>query len=228
MTPRKKRVARPTNGKVISTNLALEHITQHINKYLGQVNLVFHEATMEPVHVDIHVVGPTGKFPFVRLITSGMSDLAMTVPDDISGHRYAELMITLPGDWQLDTRSFKNEIWYWPIRLLRGLALFTHQYKTWLGYGHSFENENPPISYATNTELCGALIITPISVPKEFHILRSGLKEIAFFAVIPLYAEEMILKQTLGLEELLKRFDNENIIDIVNTRRKNVAEGYRL
>lgn len=134
-------------------------------------------------------------------------------------------MITLPGDWRLDQESFKDEVWYWPVRLLKGLARLPHKYDTWLGFGHTVPNGDPAEPYAANTKLCGALIVPSITVPDEFHQLRiHEHKEITFFAVVPLYAEEMTLKLREGSEKLLDKFTQMDINDIVDPSRRNVAK----
>lgn len=61
----------------------IQEISAHIEKHLGPVETVFHEVVSDTVHIDVHIVKPTVKFPFVRLVTSGMSDLPMTTPDDV-------------------------------------------------------------------------------------------------------------------------------------------------
>lgn len=104
----------------------IEQISVHIETHLGPIEGVLHE-------IDIHVVKPTQKFPFIRLVTSGMSDLPMMTPEDPDIPRYIELMMTLPADWKLDQASFNDETWYWPVRLLKSLARLPHKYQTWLG-----------------------------------------------------------------------------------------------
>ncbi len=53
----------------------IEQISSHIEAHLGKVETVFHEILSDIVHIDVHFVKPTSEFPFVRLVTSGMSDL---------------------------------------------------------------------------------------------------------------------------------------------------------
>src|SRR4051812_32971873 len=91
----------------------IEQISAHIEAHLGKVETVFHEVVSDTVHVDVHFVKPTEGFPFVRLVTSGMSVLPMSVPEGMDVPRYVELLVTLPGDWRLDQDSFKDEAWYW-------------------------------------------------------------------------------------------------------------------
>src|SRR5262245_23182027 len=92
----------------------LEQISDHIEEHLGKVASVFHEIVSDTVHIDVHIVKPDEDFPFTRLVTSGMSDLPMTIPAGTDVPRFMELMITLPGNWRLDQESFKDEAWYWP------------------------------------------------------------------------------------------------------------------
>jgi hypothetical protein len=203
----------------------IEQISDHIEKHLGKIESVFHEIISDTVHIDVHFVKPTDEFPFVRLVTSGMSDLPMVIPPGADVSRYAELMITLPGDWQLDQKSFEDEAWYWPVRLLKSLARLPHKYDTWLGFGHTVPNGDPAVPYASNTKLCGALVVPSITVPDEFHELRiHEHKTITFFAVVPIYAEEMALKLRDGAERLLDKFLRMDITDIVDLSRRNVAK----
>jgi hypothetical protein len=95
-----------------------------------------------------------------------------TVSEDSSVPRFVELMVTLPGMWHLDQDSFKDEAWYWPIRLRKELARFPHKYSTWLGFAHTVPNGDPAEPYAPGTKFCGAIILPSVTVPDGFHRLR--------------------------------------------------------
>lgn len=88
----------------------------------------------DTVHIDVHFVKPSAEFPFIRLVTSGMSDLPMTTPPEVAVPRYIELMMTLPADWKLDQSALEDENWYWPIGFLKYFARLPHKYQTWLGW----------------------------------------------------------------------------------------------
>jgi hypothetical protein len=219
------RHAEPTPWVAPQGELCLEQISAHIEAHLGPIETVFHEIVSDTVHIDVHFVKPTDEFPFVRLVTSGMSDLPMSTPGESGAPRYAELLMTLPGDWKLDQESFKTESWYWPVRLIKGLARLPHKYKTWLGWGHTVPNGDPAQPYAEDTKLSGAIILSSVSVPEEFHRLRiDEAKEITFFCVVPLYEEEMHLKLRSGADALLERLDEASITDVVDPRRRNTGK----
>lgn len=203
----------------------IEQISGHIETHLGKVESVFHEIISDAVHIDVHFVKASADFPFIRLVTSGMSDLPMTIPEGSEVPKFVELLITLPGDWRLDQASFEDEAWYWPVRLIKQLARLPHKYNTWLGFGHTVPNGDPAAPYAPSTKLCGAMVLPSVTVPDGFHKLRiDEHKEITFLSVVPLYDEEMNLKLRVGLDELLDKLGNMNVSDVVDPARRNVAK----
>lgn len=67
----------------------------------------------------------------------------MNVPDELAEYKLerAELAIALPPDWKLDEESMTDERWYWPVRLLKVLARLPITSNTWLGWGHTMDNQ---------------------------------------------------------------------------------------
>ena len=208
----------------------IERISEHIEQHLGPVAGVYHEIMSDLVHVDVHVVDPTPEQPFYRLVTSGMSDAPMTVPDELEHLRFAEVMVTLPENWKLEQKDFEDEAWYWPIRWIKTLARLPHEYDTWLGYGHTVPNGDPAEGFADNTDLCCALLLFSPTTPEEFHELEIDEdKSIQFYSFFPIYQEEMDFKLNQGVDELVDRFDRADILDVIDPKRKNVCKrGWKL
>jgi hypothetical protein len=100
----------------------LEHITNHVERYIGKIETVWHEIISDLVHIDVHWVQPTAERPYHTLVTSGMSDRPMTVPEGAENFCYGELVLCLPQEWPISEGAFKDEKNYWPIRLLKGTA----------------------------------------------------------------------------------------------------------
>ncbi|MDR1076051.1 MAG: suppressor of fused domain protein [Xanthomonadaceae bacterium] len=203
----------------------IEEISRHIETHLGEIGGVFQEIVSDGVRIDVHAVPPTVELPCLRLVTSGMSDLPMAMPEGMGGPDRMELMITLPADWRTDQTSFQDENWYWPIRLLKFLARLPHLYDTWLGFGHTIPNGDPPAPYASNVRFDGAIILPPLSAPDDFG--RLELEDggtIVFMTALPLYPEEMALKLDCGTDALLERLDKRKAGDIADPRRANAAK----
>lgn len=202
----------------------IEAISNHIEQHVGKVDFVYHEILSDLVHIDVHVVKPTEERPFHTLITSGMSDRPMTVPEGAEELRFAELLVSLPPDWPLGEEDFQDEKNYWPIRTLKILARLPHEYDTWLGFGPTIPRGDPPEPFADNTQLCGSVILPPIQFPEEFHeLVLSEDKTVHFYAVVPLYREELEFKLKHGVEKLLGRFGKHDIGPVLDVRRPNVC-----
>lgn len=200
----------------------IEAISEHIEQHIGPIESVFHELISDMVHVDIHWVKPAKARPWHTLVTSGMSDLPMTVPDAMSEYEFAELCINLPKEWKISDRAFKQETYYWPVRLLKMLARLPHEFETWLGTGHTVPNGDPAEPYAENTNFSCALILPPLNAPEDFHCLETANgRSIWFYNVVPLYEEETNFKLNKGLDSLLSRFDRFEVGDIVDITRRN-------
>jgi hypothetical protein len=200
-------------------------IGAHVEEHLGPIDSVFHELLSDRVHVDIHRVPPNDANPFLTLVTSGMSDRPMNSPDELDGVDYAELVIFLPPDWPLDEDAMEDERHYWPVRQLKRLARLPHRYDTWLWQSHSVPNGDPPEPFASNTELCGVVLIPPILAPDGFATLElAPEKTVHFFQVMPLYAEEMNVKLQHGVDALYGLVDEFGYGPVVDPQRPNLVD----
>ncbi len=211
----------PTTGDVQHIELLSNHIARH----LGEPVTVFHELVSHLVHIDVHIIAPRPDRNFYTLVTTGMSARSMKAPEGQEEFAYGELMMSLPPDWKLSQEDFKDENNYWPIRLLKTLARMPHEYDTWLSYLHTIGNGEGTDVYAPNTKFCGAMLLPPILVPEDFGKCSPTPEiDITFYAVFPLYAEEMDLKLKKGADALLDRLEAIEANELLNLKRKNVAK----
>ena len=190
----------------------LEAVDNHIVSCFGDYANVFHEIVSPDIHVDICLLEPTPERNYYTLITMGMGAHRMNVPAELAEYKLerAELIITLPPDWQL---VLEDETCYWPIRLLKTLARMPIECDTWLGWGHSIDNQGP---FAENTALCGALLIDPEVGSEEGSVcpLPNG-EEVNFYQVLPLYRGEMEYKCEHNAEALLDAMaEVSHVVDI--------------
>jgi len=212
---------------------AIEAISHHIEQHIGPISGVFHELISDLVHIDVHCVEPSADFPFHVLVTSGMSDLPMTVPEGAEDARYAELCVLLPSTWPVPgvgevvgaTGDWQSDEYYWPIEWLKYLARFPHEYQTWIGFGHTIPNGEEAEPFGPNTELGCMLLLPSMSLPEEFRELKvSEDKTINFFCLYPLYKEEMEFKLQDGYEALMEKFDEYEVSDVIDPDRSNTAK----
>lgn len=210
-----------------SSSSSMEEIVEHFEKYIGKVANVYHEMISDLVHIDIHIIEPNETRDYYTLFTTGMSDMRMTVPEGAEDYKFAELLICLPKDWKLDNEDLKDENNYWPIRWLKILARFPHEYDTWLGFGHTIPNGDPARPFSSNTGLCCMMLSYPSLVDNttEFERLKlANGKAINFYSLIPLYKEEMNFKLRRCAEDLLNKFNESKINEVLDVNRKNVCK----
>jgi len=202
-------------------------ISTHVETHVGKIDNVLHELVSELVHIDIHCVAPTPDMPYHTLVTSGMSDRPMACPEGLEACAFAELLIRLPADWPITREAFRDEKHYWPIRWLKILARFPHEYDTWLFEGHTIPNGDPPGPFAEGTKFSGWMLHPAVLAPPEFHTLPvSAEKSIHFFAIYPLYDSEMQLKLNKGAEKLIAKFEKHGVTEVVDIHRPDVTRGF--
>lgn len=196
----------------------MKTVDKFINKTFGKCPTVFHEIVSPDIHVDICLIPPDKNRDFYTLVTMGMGAHKMNVPEELKEYKLerAELLITLPADWKVPDQ---DEKWYWPIRLLKSSARLPIACDTWLGWGHTVDNQEP---YAENTEFCGALLIDPMVGSGNLCKLPNG-EEVNFYQLLPIYRKEMEYKLKNGAEELLKLMSKTSFV--VDINRPDTAEG---
>lgn len=213
-----------------SDDALADAIGEHVTKHIGPVTNVFHEVRSDFICLDVLVVGPSEHRPYNTLVTCGMSDRPMRVPledpDDlgrIPELRLAELLLCLPPDWPLTPDAFRDEANYWPVRWLKKLARLPHQMGGWLGVGHTVPNGDPPRPLAPGVGFAGWLVDEPVSFPPVLRKLRLADRVVNFYALVPLYPEEMDLKVRKGGAALGQMLDGAKVSELIDVNRRNVA-----
>ena len=204
---------------------SMELIEKHVEQHIGEIGSVWHEIISDKVHIDVHQVAPTKDRPYWTLITTGMSDIPMISPESVDGWDYAELMICLPEGWKFDEESLKDERYYWPIRWLKILARFPHDYKTWLSYGHTMPNGDPAEPIYQDGGFSCMMLMRPKTVSTDFWRLQiRDDKIIHFFSLIPLYSDETELKLREGSEIIDDLFEEKKITELFDPDRQSVVK----
>lgn len=211
--------------KAVDADLAkTEKIKKHIEKYIGNPEIVLHEIKSEFVHIDIHWVKPTKEKQFHTLVTSGMSDLPMKAPKELRDWekmQYIELIMCLPQSWEISEEAFNNEENYWPIRLLKKIARYPHEFSTWLWHGHTIPSVGE-LHYSNNTNLMCAILIYPyLFNPAILKLEIDAKRTIYFYYLLPIYKEEMEFKLNQGFIKFLEKLKKEDpSFLIINPKRK--------
>ena len=142
-------------------------ICQHMEGlFPHRVTRVYREIDSEFLSVNVFVMKAPTKKDFHVLYTTGMSAMPMKLPQEFlpkyKDLERAELLLFLPAKWDILTgyetdADVPDRLW-WPVRLMKYLARFPHEFKTWLGWGHTLPNSADCVPYDESTKLCGAML----------------------------------------------------------------------
>jgi predicted Zn finger-like uncharacterized protein len=219
----------------------LADIERHIERTIGPAPMVFHEIISPEVHLDLHVVPPRNdepseEHPFgtshYTIITSGVSSHPMNLPEGSAlSLRYAEMMIALPADWPgmkpdgtFDQAVMKDEANWWPLRWLKNVARMPHSFETFVAPGHTIPNGDPAEPFASGTRFCCMLVLIPLLAPKSHKLIINDDITVNFYALWPLYREEMDLKLQRGMDPLIDKFDDAKVTELIHVDRKNTCK----
>lgn len=173
---------------------------QVYKELFGEAQSIYHEVFPLVPHIDVHTYMRSGsKGNVFALVTSGMSDLPMHVPrpaGKAAPHR-VELVFycSEPKKEYLET--------------LRWVARFPHDQKTWLSFGHTMPNGNPPAPF-WGSEILDTLLFMPTIVNRDAalpdKLVLAG-DPVHFLWVVPLSTPECNLKLEKGFDAVLGLFE---------------------
>ena len=206
----------------------MDAIERHVEEHFGKVESVLHELISDGVHLDllpVHFEEDGEAFTFLG--TMGMSALPMTLPDleegddpdDLPPAR-AELFMLIPGRWEVSEEEAD-----WHVMALKMCGRIPSLFDSFLAMGHTIPNEDPPEPYTPDCPFVGALVLSGDILKEGFAELNTGDGTVAFYALVPLYAEEMDYKLEHGIMALIDKFEEHEIdpAHLADPQRPNVC-----
>ena len=204
----------------------LPTITDHIERYFGTDFFVLDEKKSSVVHVDVHVVRPTPIRPYFTLLTSGMSDLDMRVPEGLEDLALAEVCLCLPKEWPLamDDFGWREPRYFWPIAILQQAARYPHINQTWFSWGHTVGSVERPEPLHVETRFTGLMLANPATFPEGADTVetKDG-RAIHYLALIPLLDQEMKFKQKFDSDTLVEKLKEADVTELLNPKRSSVV-----
>jgi hypothetical protein len=164
----------------------------------GESDTVLHELLPLIPHIDVYRFPPKGNRDFFTFVTGGMSDLPMNAPPELGADcRRAELVF-----YSAENRDAYPE-------LLRRLAHFVHDNNTWLHWGHTMPNGQPPEPLFDTNNL-DTLFFMPSIVNPDSTLgdqLRLESEPVNLIWCVPITTAECQLKLDAGTNALYDLFD---------------------
>jgi hypothetical protein len=198
-------------------------LDEHYARHIGEDWNVWHEIVSDVVHLDVYMWAPTPRRPYHTFATVGMSDLPMTVPPEAvrtGAARYAELVLSVPAGWPVpDGADWADEAAFMPVRALKLAARLPHEYRTWLGFGHTIPNGDPPEPLPGSANLTGFAVLPADTLPDGFRYVGRGTDRVDVLGLWFLTTAEMDLKLARGAEELLPILRRRGVSELLDLHR---------
>jgi hypothetical protein len=203
-------------------------ITSHIEKYFGNDFFVLDEEKSTFVHIDVNIVLPSLTRPYYTLLTSGMSDRRMKVRRGLTDSALAEVCLCLPKEWPISQNNmdWATPEFFWPIAVLKKVALYPHLHETWLSRAHTIGSVEHPSRFDPQGRFIGVVPLEPLTFPAgAARVAAEGGGEIRYLAVIPLLQPELAFKFKFGTDALEKQLRASNLTELLDPRRRSVIPG---
>lgn len=210
------------NKMYLYTQEQLDAYQAYIRETFGEIETVFQEIDSLYVRADVIVVPPTPKSNYYKMITMGMGAYEMNVMEQLKLMEFerAELILYLPPEWEIGSEAVEDS---WPIDFMKKMARLPARNNTWVGWGHTFSDGSKRKPFAKNTRFSATILIMgkgPEGEELDFRL--PGGEKINFYQVVPIYPQELRLKERRGEVELIERLGED--CRVLDLNRKNVGE----
>jgi hypothetical protein len=167
--------------------------------------------------VTLHHIPANEKFDVQTLFTVGLSDHRL--PQGQHELACTELICMLSPDWPLRGSALQDPKLNWPVEWLKRVVSELRLANRWPDDAAIFMNGNPPVALAPNTMLSGWICLKVL----DGGIQAPDYRYIDIHSLFPIYAEEKALVEQLGYEELVHRFQVNNVPLYIDPQRQSVA-----
>lgn len=203
----------------------LDALDRHIAKHWGQPELVINEIVPSWPPVELHIVPASEDRPFYTVITKGMSDCPMEIPEGMGDEKFVELVMCLPQGWPYDRDSLRDPRVFWPFKYLGKLAKVTHQDGGWVGCPCMYPFPAGGYEFADDVNFTTFLFAPPVLA------FRNGAwqadvgegKTVTFLGVIPICESEARYGESHGSGRLLLKLWEAGVNELLDKNRPAVV-----
>ena len=155
------------------------------------------------------------------LMTNGLHNYKMPVPEAEAGKEYNELYFCLPSYWEPEDleNPRMNWIYYW----IQRLAKYVQEKETWFGHGHTMPTGKEALPLSETMQQNYFMLSYPILLEQELRPLQVGDKTVHFLAIIPLFEREFLYKQGKTTRKLMKKLLENKVDEKLDDFREHVT-----
>ncbi len=171
---------------------------------------ILHSTDHKVPHVDLYVFPPAEQRDFVVVLTGGMSDLPMTVPDGSAAQAHIELLMGI------------GQHAHWATNLLKLVAEYPFEQGTFYDVHHTvpFGGE-----LGDGSSLSAFLFVQPRFLPAGLVPFQYGSKRIGFLQAVPITTAEHRFAVDEGSDKLEALLERHGYLVSRDPNRQSVVQG---
>lgn len=194
----------PEQERIINyTPIQRQEFNRFVAENFGRPAYILTDPAPEGIQVDIVVIEPTGQKNYYILLTCGMGAVGMPLKRGQPHPEHMELVLCLPRDWQVKN---DDERWSWPVDWLRQTARMPVLEGRSLALGDTIAKGRPFSAY---TSMCGVFLSEQLGEVCIENKTFYNLPALLFYAMRPLYHQELAFVQQQGTEAFYRRMGQQ-------------------
>jgi hypothetical protein len=176
---------------------------------------------------NIEIIEPKieGNFPLIQIkhhkrsnitivMTDGLRDFDMPVPEKLAGRGNIELYFCLPNYWEINAPDNR-----WIFDWLQRLAIYAVEKRVFFAHGHTVPNHNPAVAFSNTMNEKYLLLLDPEYLKNEMTPIMLDDKTVHFLAITPIFEDEMDYKMGKGTNKLQKKLLLKGITELLDDYR---------
>lgn len=160
--------------------------------------------------------------PVTVIMTNGLSNYRMPVPEKLAGREYNELYFCLPSYWEWE--DLENPRMNWIFPWIQRLAAYVQRQQSWFGHGHTMPCGKEMAALSETMLQNHFFLSDPILLQEELSPVELPDKTVHFLSIIPIFSDEMDYKQGQGTLKLFQKLQQHGITEMLDDYRRTVLK----
>ncbi len=160
--------------------------------------------------------------PVTVIMTNGLSNYKMPVPEKVVGREFNEIYFCLPSYWEWE--GLENPRMNWIFPWIQRLAKYVVDKQTWFGAGHTLPCGKEMQELSETMRQNHFFLSDPLLLEQQLEPIEVEGKTIYMLAIIPIFPDEMDYKQGKGTFKFLQKLANQGVTEKLDDFRSTVLK----
>ncbi|MGB0914891.1 MAG: suppressor of fused domain protein [Crocinitomicaceae bacterium] len=160
--------------------------------------------------------------PVTVIVTNGLSDYCMPVPDKLKGEEFNELYFCLPSYWQWEDTD--NPQMNWVFDWIQRLSKYVVEKESWFGHGHTMPCGAEMKELSATMKQNHFFLTRPMLLEQEMAEMKIDDKTVQFLAIVPIFKKEFEYKQSRGTLKLIRKMITKGVSELLDDFRQPITK----